>query len=57
MGNIIIAIVALVVGVAVGIILTKTLLKNSALKQSEQMLKEAQEQAELLKKEKNVRGN
>lgn len=52
MGNIIIAIVALVVGVAVGIILTKTLLKNSALKQSEQMLKEAQEQAELLKKEK-----
>lgn len=52
MGNIIIAIVALVGGVAVGIILTKTLLKNSALKQSEQMLKEAQEQAELLKKEK-----
>lgn len=49
---IIIIIVAALVGIGVGIALSYSLLKNTITKSSKQLLKKAQEDAELLKKEK-----
>ena len=48
---IIIAVVALVVGFAVGYVITSTLLKKAVTKEETALLEEAKEKAEVIKKE------
>lgn len=50
--NVIMIIIGIVVGVGIGIFLAYTILKNSITKSSKEILKKAEEDAELLKKEK-----
>ena len=48
---IIIAVAALVVGLAVGYLITSTLLKKAVIKEASALLEEAKEKAEVIKKE------
>lgn len=52
MTNIIIAIVAALAGIGLGVLLTNTIFKKSILGKSQQLLKDAAEEAELIKKDK-----
>ena len=52
MGNIVLIIVVGVVGIGIGVLLTNTIFKKSILGKSQQLLKDAAEEAELIKKDK-----
>lgn len=52
LGVVIIAIVAIAVGIGAGILASTTVLRNALTKKSQQLLKEAEEKGEIIKKEK-----